>query len=121
MASLGFDPVYVAEYYYNIAINRCACLKEMAERKFFVGGNWKMNGSKAVVDDLVKMLNDRCANTNTGTTVTISLCGQLAIVPSADAKGTQCQSLLCFLIMQRSWWVFPPVTSCTRAIIWTRA
>ena len=38
----------------------------MADRKFFVGGNWKMNGSKAMIDDLVKMLNEKCANTETG-------------------------------------------------------
>ncbi|KAI8811362.1 triosephosphate isomerase [Cladochytrium replicatum] len=27
-------------------------------RKFFIGGNWKMNGSKALVDTLVQALND---------------------------------------------------------------
>ncbi|KAJ1509185.1 triosephosphate isomerase, partial [Coelomomyces lativittatus] len=29
----------------------------MASRKFFVGGNWKMNGSKALASDLVSKLN----------------------------------------------------------------
>ena len=37
-----------------------------AQRKFFVGGNWKMNGSKASIDDLVKMLNEKGLNPNTG-------------------------------------------------------
>jgi triosephosphate isomerase len=35
------------------------------QRKFFVGGNWKMNGSKASIDDLVKMLNEKGLNPNT--------------------------------------------------------
>ncbi len=26
------------------------------ERKFFVGGNWKMNGSKAKIEELVELL-----------------------------------------------------------------
>jgi len=29
-----------------------------SERKFFVGGNWKMNGSKAKVDEILKFMND---------------------------------------------------------------
>ncbi|GFR26937.1 triosephosphate isomerase B, partial [Trichonephila clavata] len=28
----------------------------MADRKFFVGGNWKMNGSKSKIDEIVKFL-----------------------------------------------------------------
>ena len=36
------------------------------QRKFFVGGNWKMNGSKASIDELVKLLNDKGLNPNTG-------------------------------------------------------
>jgi len=35
------------------------------QRKFFVGGNWKMNGNKASIDDLVKLLNDKGLNPNT--------------------------------------------------------
>lgn len=27
-------------------------------RKFFVGGNWKMNGSKAVIKEIVDFLNE---------------------------------------------------------------
>ena len=38
----------------------------MAQRKFFVGGNWKMNGTKASIDELVKLLNDKGLNPNTG-------------------------------------------------------
>jgi len=34
-------------------------------RKFFVGGNWKMNGTKASIDELVKMLNEKGLNPNT--------------------------------------------------------
>jgi len=37
-----------------------------AQRKFFVGGNWKMNGSKASIDELVKMLNEKGLNPSTG-------------------------------------------------------
>jgi len=44
------------------------------ERKFFVGGNWKMNGSKAVIDDLVKMLNEKCKNPNTEVVVGVPSC-----------------------------------------------
>lgn len=36
-----------------------------SQRKFFVGGNWKMNGCKACIDDLVKMLNEKGLNPNT--------------------------------------------------------
>ena len=35
-------------------------------RKFFVGGNWKMNGSKKSIDDLVKLLNEKGVNPNAG-------------------------------------------------------
>ena len=35
-------------------------------RKFCVGGNWKMNGTKASLDDLVKLLNEKGLNPNTG-------------------------------------------------------
>lgn len=33
-----------------------------AGRKFFVGGNWKLNGNKSTIKDIVKFLNDGCAN-----------------------------------------------------------
>jgi triosephosphate isomerase len=34
-------------------------------RKFCVGGNWKMNGTKASLDELVKLLNEKGLNPNT--------------------------------------------------------
>jgi triosephosphate isomerase len=38
----------------------------MAEnRKFFVGGNWKMNGTKAGIDEIIKFLNEKGLNPNT--------------------------------------------------------
>ena len=40
-------------------------LNKMGERKFFVGGNWKMNGSKAMIDELSGMLNEKCAGKET--------------------------------------------------------
>ena len=48
----------------------------MAEqRKFFVGGNWKMNGSKASIDELVKMLNEKGLNPKTGLHAFFDDCG----------------------------------------------
>ena len=38
----------------------------MADRKFFVGGNWKMNGNKASIDGIIKFLNEGGINPNTG-------------------------------------------------------
>lgn len=35
-------------------------------RKFFVGGNWKMNGSRATNDDLIKILTNTPLDPNTG-------------------------------------------------------
>jgi len=35
------------------------------QRKFFVGGNWKMNGTKKTIDDIVKFLNEGGTNPNT--------------------------------------------------------
>lgn len=40
-------------------------------RKFFVGGNWKMNGSVAMVKTLVDMLNGATIPPNTGKMVFI--------------------------------------------------
>jgi len=38
----------------------------MAEqRKFFVGGNWKMNGTKASIDEIIKFLNEKGLNPKT--------------------------------------------------------
>ena len=41
----------------------------MSGRKFFVGGNWKMNGSKASIDEIVKFLNEKGVNPKTGWSV----------------------------------------------------
>ncbi|KFM63557.1 hypothetical protein X975_24457, partial [Stegodyphus mimosarum] len=30
----------------------------MSDRKFFVGGNWKMNGNKSSIDGIIKFLTD---------------------------------------------------------------
>ncbi|XP_054716985.1 triosephosphate isomerase B-like [Uloborus diversus] len=37
----------------------------MPERKFFVGGNWKMNGSKSSIDGIAKFLSDGNLDPNT--------------------------------------------------------
>jgi len=37
----------------------------MENRKFFVGGNWKMNGDKAKIDGILKFLNSENLNKNT--------------------------------------------------------
>jgi len=37
----------------------------MSDRKFFVGGNWKMNGNKASIDGIIKFLNEGGCNPNT--------------------------------------------------------
>lgn len=36
------------------------------ERKFFVGGNWKMNGSKESIDGILKTLAEADLNSSTG-------------------------------------------------------
>jgi len=38
----------------------------MAGRKFFVGGNWKMNGSKASIDGIIQFMNEKGVNPKTG-------------------------------------------------------
>jgi len=38
----------------------------MSGRKFFVGGNWKMNGAKASIDEIIKSLNDKGVNPKAG-------------------------------------------------------
>jgi len=42
------------------------CQKEMA-RKFFVGGNWKMNGTKSEINDIVSFLKTGPLDPNVGT------------------------------------------------------
>lgn len=46
----------------------------MAERKFFVGGNWKMNGNKVAIDGIIKFLNEGGINPNTEVVVAPSPC-----------------------------------------------
>jgi len=36
------------------------------DRKFFVGGNWKLNGNTQSIDVIIKFLNDSCKNANVG-------------------------------------------------------
>ena len=38
----------------------------MSERKFFVGGNWKMNGDKASINGIVEFLKTGPLNDSTG-------------------------------------------------------
>lgn len=38
----------------------------MTDRKFFVGGNWKMNGNKASIDGIVGFLTAGPLDPNTG-------------------------------------------------------
>ena len=35
-------------------------------RRFFVGGNWKMNGSKAKIDEIISFLNGGDLSKDTG-------------------------------------------------------
>lgn len=39
-----------------------------SQRKFFVGGNWKMNGNKASIDGIIQFLNAGPLDPNTGET-----------------------------------------------------
>jgi len=48
----------------------------MSGRKFFVGGNWKMNGSKASIDEIIKFLNEKGVNPKTGR----AFCETLSVV-----------------------------------------
>merc|ERR1711973_478306 len=47
-------------------------LNKMGDRKFFVGGNWKMNGSKAMIDELSGMLNEKCVGKETEVVVGVA-------------------------------------------------
>ena len=38
----------------------------MTSRRFFVGGNWKMNGDKGMIDSIVKNLNAAKIPSDTG-------------------------------------------------------
>jgi len=38
-----------------------------SQRKFFVGGNWKLNGNKQSIDGIVAFLNKDCVDPTVGT------------------------------------------------------
>ena len=40
-------------------------------RKFFVGGNWKMNGTKASIDEIIGFLSKGPLDPNTGSYINI--------------------------------------------------
>lgn len=42
-----------------------------SQRKFFVGGNWKMNGNKQSIDGIVAFLNSDCVVPDVGELVTV--------------------------------------------------
>ena len=46
--------------------NRLRSKKSKMDRKFFVGGNWKMNGNKASIDGIIKTLAEGDLSPNTG-------------------------------------------------------
>jgi len=46
----------------------------MPDRKFFVGGNWKMNGSKKSIDDIIAFLNKDGVNSNADVVVAPATC-----------------------------------------------
>jgi len=46
----------------------------MGDRKFFVGGNWKMNGNKASIDGIIGFLNKDGLNPNTEVVVSPPTC-----------------------------------------------
>jgi len=56
------------------------------ERKFFVGGNWKMNGSKGKIDEILKNLAESSLSPSTGLFVNITLTYPLACLFSQAYK-----------------------------------
>jgi len=46
----------------------------MSSRKFFVGGNWKMNGDKETLGELIMTLNTASLNDETGPWRYLMLC-----------------------------------------------
>lgn len=57
----------------------------MSEKQFFVGGNWKMNGNKSSINELIKLLNEATINPNTGN-LAIHRSTRL-LVPSINRSG----------------------------------
>ncbi|XP_031794121.1 triosephosphate isomerase isoform X1 [Sarcophilus harrisii] len=50
---------------WNVTVVAAHCRRTMSSRKFFVGGNWKMNGDKKSVGELVTSLNGANVPPNT--------------------------------------------------------
>ena len=61
------------------------------ERKFFVGGNWKMNGDKASIDGIIKTLAKGDLNSKTGLWILIitdELChSHVKLLVPVDSKS----------------------------------
>lgn len=55
-------------------------IEKMASRKFFVGGNWKMNGNFASINDLLGILNQ--SGGNTAVEIVVSPPGTIRSVPN---------------------------------------
>lgn len=58
----------------------------MSQRKFFVGGNWKMNGNKASIDGIIKFMNEGGCNPNTEVVVSPPTCYLEYVRSRLDAK-----------------------------------
>ena len=59
----------------------CAAVEEFTmERKFFVGGNWKMNGSKGKIDEILKNLASNDLSPSTGLFHTTAVRANIYIV-----------------------------------------
>lgn len=53
----------------------------MTARKFFVGGNWKMNGDKKSLGELINTLNGAKLNADTGEEVTSKMLHAVVFFP----------------------------------------
>ncbi len=50
----------------SLCLVRSVCRAKMSSRNFFVGGNWKMNGDKESLGELMMTLNTASLNDETG-------------------------------------------------------
>ncbi|KER21739.1 hypothetical protein T265_10014 [Opisthorchis viverrini] len=62
--SLRLSIITVCEYFLKTGSSVCPSSMEN-NRKFFVGGNWKMNGNQSEIDKLIKMLSKAHLDPNT--------------------------------------------------------
>jgi len=69
----------------------------MAERKFFVGGNWKMNGSKKEIKDIVDNLNSASLNGKTDIVVSPPAC-YLAYTASLTSPKIKVAAQNCYKV-----------------------